>query len=125
MKKKLLSFLLIVMLCCSAVYIFAGCKGGDMHELEDMKLKDESTVWTFKVDKSAGNKSNKEILLGSDAAQTEFEIPGMEGTIKLEEMYKSDAVAVSGLYITSVHSGTVTISYLGTYTCRVPYEVTE
>lgn len=124
MKKKLLSLLLIVMLCCSAVYIFAGCKGGDMSEVGEMTLTNANTVWEFKVDKSAANKSNVEILKDNTAAlATTFKVPNVGDSVPLSDMIEK--VSVTGLDITTAHKGIVTISYEGYYSCTVPYNVTE
>ena len=129
MKKKLLSFLLIVMLCCSAVYIFAGCSGNNVNEPGTMSLVTEET-WTFKVDENAGTKSNKQILTekgsANNQASKEFKIKisdDNEEIISLGTMLQKGA-SVTGLDITRVHEGTLTITY-GEYTCRVSYSVTE
>ena len=123
MKKKILSLLLIVMLCCSAIYIFAGCEGNGTNSVGKLTCESNSadSPWLYELNVE-GFVSVQDEVVKNGHGSAMFKYPGgPEGGISLDDMIKNGC-AISGLNTREAHTGTMTITYL-MYTCLIYYSV--
>ena len=130
MKKKFLSLLLIAMLCCSAIYIFAGCQGYDADEL--VVTGETLTFSKQSAESIAGLSINEQVLLASNVGSITLSLKSGgsfsngETSVTLQQILDKKQLgggAASGLTdLTKEGSGTLSITYEG-YTCQIPYTI--
>lgn len=126
MKKRFLSLLLIAMLCCSAIYIFAGCEG---NEVDEIQVDGTLTFTVQSAESVAGLSINEQVLLGNASSVTlklksgENFSNGQSSVSLAEILAKNGGGSASGLAtLTKAGSGTLSVSYDG-YTCQIPYTI--
>lgn len=119
MKNRILSLLIIAVLCCSALCLFAGCEGVE----GDYALVYDSTAdITFTLDENFSEKSETEIrTLLTSKITGKFIYTGNTEGVTLNQILTGGG-SVNGFDLSRAGNFSLRITYQG-YTCSLAYTV--